>query len=83
MKCTYITSKSFTELILFSHKVSFVINTVFPLVRETLYAGRVKFCAETLELLTHAVYSSEKRRLRSASFSGTKLWKSKGAKSGL
>ena len=56
MKCTYTTSTSFTELILFFHKVSFVINTLFPLVRETLYAGRVKLYAEASELLTHAVF---------------------------
>jgi hypothetical protein len=43
-------------LALFFHKVSFVINTLFPLVRETLHAGRVNLYAQASELLTHAVF---------------------------
>jgi hypothetical protein len=42
-------------LTLFFHKVSFVINTLFPLLRETLHDGRVKLYAEALELLTHTL----------------------------
>ena len=56
MKCTNITSTSFTKLTLFSHKVSFVNKTLFPLVRETLYAGRIKLYAEASELWTHTVF---------------------------
>jgi hypothetical protein len=41
---------SFTKLRLFFHKVSFLINTPFPTLRETLYDGRVKFPAPASEL---------------------------------
>jgi hypothetical protein len=53
-------------LTLFFQRVSFVINTLFPLVRETLYAGRVKLYAEASELLTHAV--SARRRPKNGVF---------------
>jgi len=55
MKCTNITSTSFAKLT-FIHKVSLVISTHFPLVRETLYAGRVQPHAEASELFMHAVF---------------------------
>jgi hypothetical protein len=38
------------------HKVSFIINTLFPPLRQTLYAGRVKLFAEASVLFTHAVF---------------------------
>jgi hypothetical protein len=56
MKLTYITGTSFTKLGLFFHKVSFIINTLFSPLRETLYASRVKLIAEASELFTHAVF---------------------------
>jgi hypothetical protein len=46
----------FTKLRLFFHKVSFTINTLFPPLRQTLYAGRVKLFAEASVLVTHAVF---------------------------
>jgi len=36
----------FIKLRFFSHKVSFIIKTLFPPLRATLYADRVKFFAE-------------------------------------
>jgi hypothetical protein len=65
-RCTDNTTTSFTKLTLFFHKVSVVINIIFPLVRETLYAGRIKLCAEASELLTHAV--SARRRPKNGVF---------------
>jgi hypothetical protein len=50
----------FTKLRLFFHKASFIINTLFPPLHQTLYAGRVKLFAETSEIFTHAV--SARRR---------------------
>jgi hypothetical protein len=47
---TYISGRSFTELRLLFHKVSFIINTVFPPFCETLHAGRVKPFADASEL---------------------------------
>lgn len=46
MQYTYIKGTPFTALRLFLHKVSFTINTLFPPIRETLYAGRVEPSAE-------------------------------------
>ena len=86
MKCTNITSRSFTKLTLFFHEVSFAIDILFRLLRETLHAGRVKLYAEASELFTHAV--SARRRPKNGVFGvppseGPKRWKSEGAKSGL
>jgi len=85
MKLTYIMGAFFTKLRLFFHKVSFIINTLFPPLRQTLYAGRVKLFAEASELVTHAV--SVRRRpqygVLGAHPSGAKICKSEGAKSGL
>jgi hypothetical protein len=39
---------SLTKFRLFLPKASFIINTLFPPLRETLYAGRVKLFAEAL-----------------------------------
>jgi hypothetical protein len=50
MKLTYIMSTSFTKSGLFFHKVSFIINPLFPPLCETLYAGRVELFAEASEL---------------------------------
>jgi hypothetical protein len=46
---------SFTKLRLFSHKISFIINTLFPPLCEMLYASRVKLFAEASELFVQAV----------------------------
>jgi hypothetical protein len=51
-----------------------------------LYAGRIKFFVVASELVTDAVFQLfvvAKRHLQSASFSGSKMWKSEGSKSGL
>jgi hypothetical protein len=40
----------------FFYEVTFIINTLFPTSRETLYAGRLKPFAEASELFTHAVF---------------------------
>jgi hypothetical protein len=45
-----------TKLRLFFCKAFFNINTIFPRLRETLYAGRVKLFAEAFELFMHAVF---------------------------
>ena len=38
------------------HKVSFISDTLYARVRETMCVGRVKLYAEASELLTHAVF---------------------------
>jgi hypothetical protein len=48
MKFTYVMGTSFTYLRLSFHKVSVVINSLFPPLRDTLYAGRVKHFDEAL-----------------------------------
>jgi hypothetical protein len=45
-----ITATHFTALRLFLHKVSFIIDTLFPPTREKLHAGRVEPSAEALGL---------------------------------
>ena len=47
---------SFTKQRLFFHKVTFIINTIYPLVHGTLYVGRVKLSVEASELITNAVF---------------------------
>jgi hypothetical protein len=56
MKLTYIMGTSFTNLRLFFHKVSFIINALLPPLHEMLYTGRVKLFAEASERFTHAVF---------------------------
>ena len=56
MTFTYIMGISFTKQRLFSHKVTFTIKTISPLVHATLYAGRVKLFVEASELFTTAVF---------------------------
>jgi hypothetical protein len=66
---------SSTKLRLFVHKVSFIINTHFPPLRQTPYAGRVKLFAEASKLsrtLCFSSSSSVKRRPRSAPSRGQK-----------
>jgi len=55
MQFTSIRITSFTKLRLYFHKVSFIINTIFPTLHETLYDGRVKFpdvASELFRLVT-------------------------------
>jgi hypothetical protein len=51
---------SFTQLRFFFHKVSFLINAVFPPLRETLHAGRVERFAESSEFFTRAVFTARR-----------------------
>jgi hypothetical protein len=55
MKRTYFVGISFTKLGLFFHKLAFIINIIYPLLREILYAGLEQLFAEVSELFTHAV----------------------------
>ena len=75
---------SLAKVRLFCHKVSMT-NTLFPLLREMLYAGRMKFFAEASELFTFAVFQlviiHKKRHSWSASISEPRRWKSEGVKS--
>jgi len=58
MKVTYIMGTSFTQLRLFFHKVSsFIINKHFLPLHETLYASRIKLCAEELRALIPMSFS--------------------------
>jgi hypothetical protein len=52
----YILGTFSTELRLFSHKISYINNTVFATFHETVYAGSVKLFSETSELSTHVVF---------------------------
>jgi hypothetical protein len=45
MQSTYIMGSSFTKLKLFFHTVSITINTLFPSLHETQYAGRLELSA--------------------------------------
>jgi hypothetical protein len=45
IQSTYTMGSSFTKLRLLFHIVSIIINTLFPTLRETLYAGRVEMYA--------------------------------------
>lgn len=53
---THIVGTSFKQLRLISHKISSSINTRFTLLCETLYAGSVKFFAESSEIFMHVVF---------------------------
>ena len=55
MKFKYIMGTSLIKFKLSFHKVSFIINIIFPPLHETLRTGRVKLFAETSEFFTHAV----------------------------
>jgi hypothetical protein len=56
IKFTYITDTQFTKLRLFFHKVSFIINTVFPPLHEMLYADHGKLFAEASKISMHTVF---------------------------
>jgi hypothetical protein len=78
-------STSSTPLKLFFYEVSFVINTYFSPLPETLCAGRVKLFGEVSELFTHAVSQLvivDKTASSECILQGPKRWKSEGAKSG-
>ena len=55
MKFTSIMHTSYTKMRLFFHQVSFIINTLFPSLRQTLYADGVKLSAAASKLFAHAV----------------------------
>jgi len=55
-KFTRIRDKSYTEMRLFVHQVSFIINKIFPTLRQTLYADALKLFAAASELFAHAVF---------------------------
>jgi hypothetical protein len=76
----------FTKLKLFFHKVSFIINALFPPLHEMLYAGRLKLFAEVSELFTHTMFQLVVIRKMVSSDSilqGTKKVKLESAKLGL
>jgi hypothetical protein len=78
-KFTYIMCSSFTKLRLFFHKVSSIINTLFPPLRETLYAGRAKLSAERRSSSRAPCFSpSSSGSPWSAPFRGTKKMETDG-----
>jgi len=85
MKFTYSMGTSLAKLRLFFHKISFIINTLFPLLCEMLYASPMKFFAEASELFTLAVFQlviiHKKKHYWSASISEPRRWKSEVVKS--
>jgi len=52
----YVIGTCFTELRLFIDKFFCTVNTIFPLLCESLYGVCVKLFAEMLEFFTHAVF---------------------------
>jgi hypothetical protein len=57
MKFTCIKGISVRKLRLFLHKISFIINTIFPPLHARLYAGYIKlFAAVSRQLFTHIVF---------------------------
>jgi hypothetical protein len=64
MKCIYSMYTSFTNVRLFFHRVSFIINIFFSPLRDTLYAGRVKLFAEAPRGLSSVSSPLLKRRTR-------------------
>jgi len=47
-------------------KISVIINTLFPTLRESLCAGRAKIFAEAPELFMHASFSARRRQVNRA-----------------
>jgi hypothetical protein len=84
MKFVHIKGTFFAKLKFFFHQVLFSINPYFSLLRETLYAGRVKLFGGELELFAQAVcelvFVRKGASPPNASFRGPKRWKSEGAK---
>jgi len=62
MNFTYIEGTSFKKLRVFSHTLSFILNTIFSSLRETLCAGRVKLFAEASERFTQRCVAAHCRR---------------------
>jgi hypothetical protein len=56
MEFTYTVGTSFTKLVSFFHKVSFIINKLFLRVREALYVDGRKFDVEGSEHFTSFVF---------------------------
>ena len=78
-KFTYIMCSSFTKLRLFFHKVFSIINTLFPPLRETLYAGRAKLSDERRSSSRAPRFSpSSSGSPWSAPFRGTKKMEAEG-----
>jgi hypothetical protein len=71
---------SFTNFRLFFHTL-FIINTLFPLLHETLYAGHIKLFTEVSELFTPAF--SSHHHSQNSILGGQSDGKLEGAKSGL
>jgi hypothetical protein len=66
MKFTRVVGTVFTALIFFFTWVFFIINTLLPPMRETLYAGRMKPSAEASGLYTHTVFQPTFRKTASS-----------------
>jgi hypothetical protein len=76
----------FTKLILFVHKVFFVINTLFVPLLETLFVGRRKLFFEGWKFFTTFMFQPFalcKKAFTKYTLQFTKNWKQKVAKSGL
>jgi len=70
----------------FFHKVSFIINALFPPLRDILYSGCIKLFAEASELFAHVVFQLVViHKMASSQYmpQGLKRWKLEGAKLGL
>jgi hypothetical protein len=85
MTFPYIMGIFFTKHGLFFQKVSFIINTISPIVRRTLYVGRVKFFTKASERFTNQVFQLVLRKTASSerTLQGEKRWKSGGPKAGV
>jgi hypothetical protein len=83
MKFTYNTGTSLTKLRLFFPEVFFIINTLFPPFRETLYHRRINSLLKrrSFSRMLYLSSSSAKPHTQSAP-SGSQNWKSKVASSG-
>jgi hypothetical protein len=87
MNSVYSMGAAITNLRLFSHKIFFHMNTLFPRLPQTLYVSRVKLFAEASEFLPLAVFQFLVDGNKTASYKsilqGTKKWKSYGTVSGM
>lgn len=84
IKFTYIMGTSFTKLLLFFHKVSFIIHILSTFVRDAVYWLHNTLCLSVgdLHACCFSSVSSTEQRPRTAAFRGPKIWKLEGAKSG-
>jgi hypothetical protein len=86
MKFTYIVGKVFTKLRFIFQRVTFIFNTIFPPLLETLCAGRIKLCCSVGALHVRCVAARRRQQygvLEVNPSGAAKRWIFESVKSGL